>query len=379
MGEGVSDGVFAFGFHFAVDEDEWQAIGAHFGEGGFDGVVGREGGGVLREVVAEDGDALGGEPIEIGGEAGEDGVGCGAADAGGAAHGGVEDFDGGDGLDGADEHGGEFAVHLLGDFRGVEAGFGEEAFGVIDGVDAGGFEVDTGESGGGEFGFIVRFFEGAGDAADPEFDVAFEFGGDFAADDDIADGEAAAGFEDAEGFAEDAVFVGGEVDDAVGNDDVDGVIGEGDVFDFALEEFDVLDAGFLLIVAGEGEHVVGHVETVGLAGGADAAGGEKDVDTAAGAEIENGFAGLELGEGGGVATAEGGEEGGFGEGLRLGEGVEAAGDGIGAAAAGFPGGDAAGGFTVLLANYLFDIAFDLVHNSIIAEIQNLVKEDFGDG
>jgi hypothetical protein len=62
---------------------------------------------------------------------------------------------------------------LLGDFRGVEAGFGEEAFGVIDGVDAGGFEVDTGEAGGSELGFVVRFFEGAGDAADPEFDVAF--------------------------------------------------------------------------------------------------------------------------------------------------------------------------------------------------------------
>ena len=57
--------------------------------------------------------------------------------------------------------------------------------------------------------------------------------------------------------------------------------GRGMCFDLAFEEFDVFDAGLALVFAGEGEHLVGHVEAVGFAGGADAAGGEEDVDAAA--------------------------------------------------------------------------------------------------
>ena len=81
-------------------------------------------------------------------------------------------------------------------------------------------------------------------------------------------------------------------------------VGQGNVFDFALEELDVFDAGLALVLAGEGEHVVGHVEAVGLAGGSDAFGGEQHVDAAAGAEVEDDFAGLEIDERGGIAAAE---------------------------------------------------------------------------
>ncbi len=89
--------------------------------------------------------------------------------------------------------------------------------------------------------------------------------------------------------------------------------GSGNIFDFALQEFDVGGAGFLLVRVGERQHFVGHVEAVGLAGGADAAGGEQYVDAAAGAEIEDDFAGIELSEGGGIAAAERGQHGFFGK------------------------------------------------------------------
>ena len=100
------------------------------------------------------------------------------------------------------------------------------------------------------------------------------------------------GFKHAEGFAQDVVLVGGKIDDAVGDDDVDGVVGQRDVLDLALQEFDVVDAGLALVLVGEGQHFVGHVETVGLAGGPDAPRREQDVDAAAGAEIQHGFAGF---------------------------------------------------------------------------------------
>ena len=61
-----------------------------------------------------------------------------------------------------------------------------------------------------------------------------------------------------------------------------------------LSQWTFVDARFGLVGAGELEHLVGHVEAVGGAGGGDAAGGEQDVDAAAGAEVEHDLAGLEV-------------------------------------------------------------------------------------
>ena len=57
--------------------------------------------------------------------------------------------------------------------------------------------------------------------------------------DDVRDGEAAAGLEDARGLAQDLGLVRREVDDAVGEHDVDGGGGERDRLDVALEPVDV--------------------------------------------------------------------------------------------------------------------------------------------
>ena len=79
---------------------------------------------------------------------------------------------------------------------------------------------------------------------------------------------------------------------------------------------------FVGVGEGQGEHLVGHVQPVGLAGGADAAGGEQDVDAAAGAEVEHAFAFVEVGDGERVAAAEGGGDGVGGQGVALVGGVE---------------------------------------------------------
>jgi hypothetical protein len=42
----------------------------------------------------------------------------------------------------------------------------------------------------------------------------------------------------------------------------------------------------------QSQHLIGHIQTVSLAVGPDAAGGEKHVDAAARAQIEHRFAGL---------------------------------------------------------------------------------------
>ena len=91
--------------------------------------------------------------------------------------------------------------------------------------------------------------------------------------------------------------------------DVDRVVRQRHVLDRALQELDVLDPGLALVSAGQLEHLVGHVEAVGLAGRADSPGGEQDVDAAARAEIEDRLALVELGDRRRVAAAERGELG----------------------------------------------------------------------
>jgi hypothetical protein len=123
--------------------------------------------------------------------------------------------------------------------------------------------------------------QGAGDAADVLLHVTARGGVHVRVGDHVRDGEAAARLEDAGGFADHAALVRREVDDAVGDHDVDARVRERDVFDVALEPVHVLDPGLGLVRAGELEHLVGHVQAVRRAGGTDAAGGQQDVDTAA--------------------------------------------------------------------------------------------------
>ena len=88
-------------------------------------------------------------------------------------------------------------------------------------------------------------------------------------------------------------------------------------------------AGLGLVGAGELEHLVGHVEAVGGAGGADAAGGEQHVDAAAGTEVEHRLALVQVGHGGRVAAPERGEQGGVGQLVALAVGVQAGAEQLG--------------------------------------------------
>ena len=85
--------------------------------------------------------------------------------------------------------------------------------------------------------------------------------------------------------------------------------GQGDLLDLSLEELHVGRAGLPLILAGEGEHLVGHVEAVRLARRSHAAGGQEHVDAASRSEIENGLARLELRQRGRIPAAERGGSG----------------------------------------------------------------------
>jgi hypothetical protein len=82
-------------------------------------------------------------------------------------------------------------------------------------------------------------------------------------------------------------------------------VGQWYCFDVAFEEFDVGDAGLGAVVAGEAEHLVGHVEAVGGSGRPDPAGGEQDVGAASRpsrGRPRSRF--VQIGDGEGVTAAE---------------------------------------------------------------------------
>ncbi len=99
-------------------------------------------------------------------------------------------------------------------------------------------------------------------------------------------------------------LVGGQVDDAVGDHDVDRRVGQRDVLEVAAEELDVVDAGLGRVGAGQVEHLVGHVQPDRRAAGATRRAEMQHVGAAAGAEVEHCLAGVQVGNGGRHAAAQ---------------------------------------------------------------------------
>ena len=178
------------------------------------------------------------------------------------------------------------------------------------------------EPGVGQAILVLAPGQGAGDAADPGAPLGTVGGREVVLGDHIGDADAAARLEHAEGLGEHGWLVGGEVDHAVRDDHVDRVGGQGDGLDLALEELDVGGAGLGGVGAGQGQHLLGHVQPVGLAGGADPPGAQEHVDPAARAQVQDGLALVELGHRGGVAAAQAGQQRGVGELVAVQGGIE---------------------------------------------------------
>ncbi len=96
----------------------------------------------------------------------------------------------------------------------------------------------------------------------------------------------------------------------------------------------LLTPALLLVFARQRQHVVGHVEAVGFAGGPHALRRKQDVDAAARAKIENDLAGAQVDQRGWIAAAERGPHRVFRKSAGLIVAVKVGRDGIAAAKAG---------------------------------------------
>ena len=119
-----------------------------------------------------------------------------------------------------------------------------------------------------------------------------------------------------------------KIDDAVGNDDINGIVGQRDVLNFTLQKFDVLNSCFALVLVRQSQHFIGHVETVGFASRPHSLGREQNIDAATRAKIEDNFTGIQFGQGSGIAAAQRRKQGFFGNLARLSRVVEVGSDWI---------------------------------------------------
>src|ERR1051325_89104 len=189
------------------------------------------------------------------------------------------------GLHCAHEGADEFAVDLRAARFGIEAGGFEEFAGFFDSISASRLHVNGFKACASQLFAILIFFGCASDAAGPQFHALTNIGRNFTANHDIGDSETPARLENSEGLGKDAVLVARKIDDTIRDNDVDGVIRQRNVFNGALQKLDVRDAGLFLILPGQGQHFVGHVQAISFARGPDAFGGKDDVTPAAGAKV----------------------------------------------------------------------------------------------
>lgn len=98
-------------------------------------------------------------------------------------------------------------------------------------------------------------------------------------------------------------FVRTEIDNAVANNARDGVVRDGQVFNFSETELHVGGIAFGGVLTGAKDHVGGHVDSDDLSLGADEVGGEEAVDSGAGSEVEDCFSFLDVAEADGVTAS----------------------------------------------------------------------------
>lgn len=151
---------------------------------------------------------------------------------------------------------------------------------------------------------IFVFLDGAGDATGIHFSGFLDLGGQGAFEDDVGNAEMASGFKDAVDFPEDAVFIGDEVEDAVGYDYVGDIRGNGHFFYVALTEFDVVVTELVSIGAGLIEHGGREVDTDDLTPFPGFGAGNKTIITGSGSQVDHYVAFFDLGELSGKATAQ---------------------------------------------------------------------------
>src|ERR671921_2876313 len=87
------------------------------------------------------------------------------------------------------------------------------------------------------------------------------------------------------------LLLGREVDNAVGGYHVHALVGERDILYLPLEELHVLRPSLSLVLAGQTQHLLSHVQPISLSTRGDPLGREQDVYATTAAQVQHDLAG----------------------------------------------------------------------------------------
>src|ERR1700737_172722 len=153
--------------------------------------------------------------------------------------------------------------------------------GVFDPIDPGWFEINLLEPSRGELAPVLVLFQRSGYATNPQQHILANLGKHLPTGYNVGHREAPTRLENSECFSQNAIFVGRQVYDAVGNDDIDGVVRKRNVLDFTFQELGIFYPCLALVLVRQRQHLIGHIQTVDFACWPDSVGGEQNIDATA--------------------------------------------------------------------------------------------------
>src|SRR5579884_215342 len=145
-------------------------------------------------------------------------------------------------------------------------GAGSAIGNVLHGVAARHLDFDIYETSFGQQLPVNLLFKRPGDAARPCLKIALDRLWQPALNDDIRDGETPARYENTVSFAQYLPFIGREVDDAVGNDDIHLFIRQRNGLDHAFQEAHIFHSRLSAVALRQCQHGIGHIQPIGKAG-----------------------------------------------------------------------------------------------------------------
>src|SRR5580658_2491146 len=138
-------------------------------------------------------------------------------------------------LDRTNERTQKLAINLRCDPVNVNILACKELTSVFNTVETCWFQFDLLEASGRQLASVFVLFHCPGDAAHPREYALPNLRQHLATNDHIGDGESSARFQYSERFTQNGILVSGQIDDAVRDDDIDGFVGERNMFDLAFE------------------------------------------------------------------------------------------------------------------------------------------------
>src|SRR5215831_11130277 len=142
----------------------------------------------------------------------------------------------------------EFPIYLGSDRRQINPVMEETLPCILGVINTSRFEFNLAESSSFQLCTVLVLFESSSNTSDPREHAPPNLWQHFPAGYDVGDSKASTGFQNSKGLPENSILVCGEIDHAVGDDHIDGIVGKRNALDLSLQELHVVHPCISLVL-----------------------------------------------------------------------------------------------------------------------------------